>query len=87
MEAWAAAPENRDAAARQLTALQGRTHRLVSAAVVRDGALEHVVVDQVSLTLRTLSALEVQRVLDWNEWQGCAGAYQFENQGVNLVEH
>ncbi len=82
----AAAPEDRDAAARQLTALQGRTHRLVSAAVVRKDAEEHVVVDQVSMTIRALSALEVERVLDWNEWQGCAGAYRFEGRGVHLVE-
>ena len=84
---WFDKPVDRDHAVAHLTALGGRTHRLISSAVcVRDGARiwHHTAV--ASLTMRPLSRAFIDCYLDA---AGAAvlrsvGAYQLEGLGAQL---
>ena len=84
--AWAK-PETRDEAARQLGQLSGKTHRLLSAAVLYDRGQpvwRHVGVAR--LTMRPHSPAYLEGYLDRN-WPGVAdsvGAYKLEQEGVRL---
>lgn len=40
----------------------------------------------VGMTMRSLTAAEIEAYLDTDEWQGVVGCYQFENRGVNLFD-
>lgn len=76
-------------AARQLAALSGRTHRLVSAAcVVRDGASLWQVVEEARLTMRPLSHAFIAAYLDAAGAEALAsvGAYRLEGVGAQLFE-
>ena len=80
-------PADRAAAAAQLAALAGRTHRLVSAAVVAQGGVRiwHAV-DAASLTMRALSAEFIDAYLDaaGDAALASVGAYQLEGLGAQL---
>lgn len=85
--AWFDKPANRDAARAQLRALSGRTHRLISAAVVaQNGARiwHHVAVAR--LTMRALSDGFLDSYLDalGDAALGSVGAYQLEGRGAQL---
>ncbi|MBI3706790.1 MAG: Maf family protein [Proteobacteria bacterium] len=85
--AWFDKPANRDAARAQLRALSGRTHRLISAAVVaQNGARiwHHVAVAR--LTMRSLSDGFLDSYLDalGDAALGSVGAYQLEGRGAQL---
>ena len=73
-------------AARVLHALQGRVHRLYSAAAVVGQGVEEVVVQVAELRMRRLSQVEMDAYLRTLEWQGCAGGYELEHRGVHLFE-
>ena len=80
-------PADRDEAARQLAQLSGRTHQLLSAAVLYEGGApvwRHVGV--VRLTMRTLGPGFIDRYLDraWPEVASSVGAYQLEGLGARL---
>ena len=84
---WFDKPLDRDAAARQLEVLAGRTHRLISAAVVIEGG--HAVwriADAASLHMRPLSRAFIGRYLDRMGTAALAsvGAYQLEGLGAQL---
>lgn len=80
-------PSDRDAAARQLARLQGRTHRLFTAAVImRDGVRiwHHLATNE--LSMRSLTDTEIEGYLDvvghaalWSP-----GSYQIESVGMHL---
>ncbi|GIX12273.1 MAG: Maf-like protein [Paracoccaceae bacterium] len=80
-------PRDRAAAADQLRALRGRTHRLLSAAVIaRDGAPLWRHVGQAELTMRAFSDAFIESYLD-AEGDGVlqsVGAYRIEGRGVQL---
>jgi len=80
-------PDNREDAAAHLAALQGQTHRLLSAAVIYEGSepvWRHV--GQARLTMHALSSQQIEDYLDraWPAVQGSVGAYHAESYGARL---
>ncbi|MBW6505482.1 MAG: Maf family protein [Rhodobacteraceae bacterium] len=80
-------PETPDDAIAQLTALSGRTHRLLSAIVVCQGGAplwRHV--GQVRLTMHSLPAEEIARYVaaHWNSIRHAAGCYKLEEHGARF---
>lgn len=78
-------PESRDAARAQLGALLGRAHRLLTAVALVGGGDEQLELDVVTLRFHPLTAEELERYLDTEEWRGCAGGYRIEGRGQALV--
>lgn len=81
-------PENRDEARAQLAALRGKTHRLLSAAVViRDGEPLWRHVGQVRVTMRPFSEAYLDDYLarNWDSVRHSVGAYKLEEEGVRLM--
>ncbi|MEV8468202.1 Maf family nucleotide pyrophosphatase [Fluviibacterium sp. DFM31] len=80
-------PADREAAAEQLLQLRGKTHRLLSAAVlVRDNQPIWRHVGMVRLTMREFSDAYLAGYLDRN-WPGLGdsvGGYKLEEEGVRL---
>ncbi|WP_132324167.1 Maf family protein [Pseudobacteriovorax antillogorgiicola] len=80
-----------DEAKARLRLFSGKTHYLHSAyALVLVGSkgqksMQSRVVS-VPMTMRALSEAEVDAYVATDEWQGCAGCYQYENRGVHLFE-
>lgn len=79
--------ETREAAAAQLRALAGTTHRLASAAVVAQGGTavwRHV--DVARLTMRAFTDAFLNAYLDaeWPAVGGCVGGYRLEGLGAQL---
>ncbi len=84
---WFDKPTDRAAAARQLAALAGRTHRLVSATAVIEGGREiWRAADSATLHMRPLSPAFIERYLDQvgPAALGSVGAYQLEGLGAQL---
>lgn len=82
-------PLDRDAAAEQLAALCGRTHRLVSAAcIVEDGSPVWRRTEEARLTMRKFSPTFLQDYLDRIGDAALAGpgAYRVEGPGIQLFE-
>ncbi len=80
-------PETREDAERHLKAMSGKTHRLISAAVIAEGGRpvwRHV--DIAKLHVRTLSDGFIQTYLDaeWPAIAGCVGCFRIEGPGVQL---
>lgn len=85
---WFDKPADKEAARRQLKALSGRAHHLVSAAVlVKDGERLWHHVDRAELTMRELG----DDFLDWylaaigDEVTNSVGAYHLEGLGAQLM--
>lgn len=86
---WLEKPGSREAAAAQLAALQGRTHRLRCAVVAaRGGARVWQAQGEARLTMRPLSPATIERYLDVEgpAVLGCVGAYRIEGPGAQLFE-
>ena len=84
---WFEKPVDRDHAQATLTALSGRTHRLVTAVVVaRGGSRIWHALDSVTMRMRSLSPAYVKRYLDTvgDDVQASVGAYQLEGLGAQL---
>ncbi len=86
-------PENAQAARAQLERLSGKTHRLVTGVTVfgvqpARGGVRRVegFFDETRLTMRALSARELDAYIDTGEWQGSAGSYRLEGRGIHLME-
>lgn len=80
-------PPDIDDARAQLTAMRGRTHRLLSAAVVaRDGTAIWRHVGQVRLTMRNVSDAYLDAYLErnWHSIRDSVGCYKLEEEGVRL---
>jgi septum formation protein len=82
-----AKPETPDEAGAQLRQLSGKTHRLLSAAVIHEAGTpvwRHV--GQVRLTMRQLSEpyLDAYLSRNWPDIAGCVGAYKLEAEGARL---
>ncbi len=80
-------PENREAAAAQLRALRGKTHRLHSAiALVQDGALHFEQQAYADLTMRDFSDAFISDYLEAAGSAVCSsvGGYQLEGAGIQL---
>ncbi|AWJ84011.1 septum formation protein Maf [Azospirillum sp. TSH58] len=84
---WFDKPADRDAARTQLQDLRGRTHRLVSCAVViRDGERLWHHVDRARLTMRPFSDAFLDSYLNaaGDDVLGSVGAYHLEGLGAQL---
>lgn len=80
-------PENRDVARAQLDQLNGRSHRLLSAAVIYlDGQPLWRHVGTVRLTMRASSEAYLDDYLDrnWDSIKTSVGCYKLEEEGVRL---
>ncbi len=80
-------PESREEASDQLRALRGKTHVLVSAAVMaQNGAPIWRAVDDARLTVRPFSDAFLDEYLDreWPAIAGCVGGYRLEAVGAQL---
>ncbi len=87
--AWFDKPTDRAAAAEQLSRLSGKTHRLVSAAILlRDDARLWHSVAMAELTMRRLSDGFIDDYLDrvGNAVLSTVGGYQIEGLGIQLFE-
>lgn len=86
---WFDKPSDRAAARAQLLALRGKTHQLVSCAViVRDGERLWHKVDRARLTMRNFSENFLDGYLDMvgDEVLHSVGAYQLEGLGAQLFQ-
>jgi septum formation protein len=86
---WFDKPSDRAAAREQLLALRGKTHQLVSCAViVRDGERLWHKVDRARLTMRNFSENFLDGYLDavGDEVLYSVGAYQLEGLGAQLFQ-
>jgi len=80
-------PTTPDDARAQLKAMSGKSHKLLSAAVIYEDAKPvWRSVGQVRLTMRSLSDGYIDAYVDrnWDEIQNCVGAYQLEAEGARL---
>jgi septum formation protein len=80
-------PASRSAARRQVASLAGRSHVLHTAISVRrtSPAFRRDAVATVRIAFHPLSRGEIEAYLDTGEWEGCAGGYRVEGQGIKLV--
>lgn len=84
---WFDKPVDRAGAAEQLRRLSGRTHRLISAAVVfHNGARIWHGIDHATLTMRPLTDAFIERYLDavGDAALASVGGYQLEGAGAQL---
>jgi septum formation protein len=82
-------PSGRAQAKEQLSALAGRCHELHSAAAIaRDGKMLFEAVSVARMTMRPLSAAEIDAYLDeaGQAVSSSVGAYQLEGLGIHLFE-
>lgn len=86
---WFDKPTDRDSARAQLQALRGKTHQLISCAViVRDGERIWHKIDRARLTMRSFSDAFLDGYLDavGDEVTQTVGAYQLEGLGAQLFQ-
>ncbi len=80
-------PPDLAAARRQLRALAGGAHDILTGlCVVGPGFLANEV-DAARLTVLPLTDAELEGYLALGEWQGCAGGYRVEGRGQALFSH
>jgi septum formation protein len=77
-------PPDQAAARRQLRALRGTVHDILTGLCVLGPGFLANEVDTARMTVRALSDEEVEGYLATGEWQGCAGAYRVEGRGQAL---
>jgi septum formation protein len=86
-QTWFDKPDDLEAARRQLTALSGRPHQLLSAVAVAHGDVvvwRHL--DRATLTVRTLSPAFIERYLELegDRVLSSVGSYRLEGLGAQL---
>jgi septum formation protein len=74
-------PADAEAALRQLRALSGRSHEIVTGVCVVGPGFLVTEVDVARLHVRALSDEELEGYVATGEWQGCAGGYRVEGRG------
>ena len=79
-------PGDAGGAVRQLLAMSGRSHELITAVVVIQGerAVEHL--DVTTLWMRPLTRAQIERYVEADRPFDCAGSYKLEERGVTLFE-
>ena len=68
-----------------LSALEGRTHEVVSGLCLRTAAWEELHTETTLVTFRGLTTSEIARYVSSGEWEGRAGAYAIQGLGAGLV--
>ena len=79
-------PGDAATACRQLAMLVGRTHRLITAVAIVQGNHVYEHTDITSLTMRPLTADEIERYVAADQPLDCAGSYKLEQRGIALFE-
>ena len=82
-------PKNKLILRNQLREMSGKTHKLISAAVVyKDMKFIWSHAGSVKLSMRTLpdSVIEKYVETNWGEIKYCTGGYEIESKGVQLIE-
>ncbi|WP_043710528.1 Maf family protein [Corallococcus macrosporus] len=80
-------PEDRSAAREQLRKLVGNTHAIhTGVCLLGPGGQVHEAVETARLTFYAVTAEELERYLDLDEWEGCCGSYRVEGAGQALLE-
>jgi septum formation protein len=79
-------PESLEAAVEQLSLLQGRSHRLVTAVCVWHDGQIHTHVDLTTLSMRPIPADAIARYLARDQPLDCCGAYKLESRGITLFD-
>jgi len=81
-------PPDEASALRQLQALSGRSHRIVTGVCLLGPAagVDLREVDVVVMTLFPLPEEELRRYVATGEWRGCAGGYRVEGRGQALFQ-
>lgn len=81
-------PKNQHDVEKKLRLLSGRTHVFhCGAALARDGQLIRQGVERVAVTFHELSESEIEACSATGEGVGCAGGYQLEGRGSQLIQH
>ncbi|HTN77815.1 MAG TPA: nucleoside triphosphate pyrophosphatase [Pirellulaceae bacterium] len=79
-------PGDAAGAQRQLAALAGRKHQLITAVCLLHGGNVQRHTDITTLTMRSLTSAEIARYVAVDEPYDCAGAYKLEQQGIALFD-
>lgn len=79
-------PGTREAAIAQLRALAGRTHRLLTAVAIHDGARTESRLVVHRMTMRPLTDAQIAAYVDRDQPFDCAGSYKVEAAGALLFE-
>lgn len=79
-------PGTFEAAVEQLSMLQGRSHRIVTAVCVWHEGFVHSHVESATLTMRALPVDAIARYIAADKPLDCAGAYKLESRGITLFE-
>lgn len=80
-------PETAEEAQAHLERLSGKTHKLISAAVIcENGEPIWRIVDTASLTMRSLSSAFIDQYVAeyWEQLRHCVGCYRIEAEGAQL---
>lgn len=82
-------PIDRADAKRILTALSGTTHEVITGVTMLDAATGERAIrhDTTAVTMRHLSAVQLEAYLDTEAWIGKAGAFGIQDQDDPFVEH
>lgn len=83
-------PETRDDAREQLLRLRGKTHRLLSAAVIYDGGepvWRHIGIARLGMRAFSDEYLEAYLDRNWPDVGSSVGGYKLEKEGVRLFSH
>ena len=80
-------PSNPDEARAMLSALSGRSHRVLTAVAVSAGKLHYMEVSVSRVRFAPLSAMTIQRYVDSGEPRGKAGAYAVQGRIAAWIEH
>jgi len=81
--------DNPEEAEVTLAKLAGRTHRLISAAVIGEGGKAvWRIVDSAKLTMKPMAAQDIISYVDrhWDNIRHCVGCYRIEAEGARLFE-
>ena len=80
-------PGNRDNAIKQLEALSGQTHELITsyALISKDKEIVESVIS--TMTMRKLSTKQIESYVDIDEPFYCCGSYKLETVGISLFEN
>src|SRR6185312_16465853 len=79
-------PGTAERAAAQLARLAGREHVLVTAVALLHAGRIHEHVDVTRLSMRPLTAAQIERYVTADAPLDCAGSYRLEARGITLFE-
>ncbi len=80
-------PKSKEKAHTQLSKMQGRTHELITALCVIDRGQAYDILNITRLTMRPLTAKQIDFYIDQDQPLDCAGSYKIEKSGLTLMSH